>query len=685
MWTIISICLLIVELTVGVLFALQYIRKRSVYKTVLFVAVVFVINFALYFVPYLYGQLQGEKSIVAYEIFGVIGKAIKLFAFDVSAGDVTAFSETYPVFIATYSVGVLLAMSATILTAVTAFYSGIVRAIRVHRIFKQKSCDIVLGSLEKSMEYAQSHTNTVLLLTEDTERAEVKTLTESGYAVLRRKVDGKLLSSSLFSQGTTYNFVFSLEDEGEINRVLFVFNEYFLTSLSQKDFQLFLEVAPEKMQTVELQIQKCTALTGKITLFSSVGLIAGDFMEKYPMTAFLPRDFYCEDRSLHTGVHIHAHFLGFGALQREMFRQSVICNQFVHYEKGAYAVYPVQYHIYDQQGDETDMVAVGGIERKFENLKQTEKEYVCLPEKPFVCDVTPILGSSYKALDAVRLATKNARSYHFIYVDCGDGYQNAITAQKLIEELENSDNYRVFVRTEGQNLPAYERVNYYGNRASVFCHDVVVDESHMTVAKEIHRRYERQNLQKKGEREEDAQAKSVSVAAESWKKQDLFTKNSNLFAARSLRFKLNLLGFDYEKGQGEERKELTEICKAFPSAFPKEIVCRRDISCALVAYEHARWNAYHLMFGYLPMKSKDYKVEEKDGRPVAVTKDKKQKRHACLASYKGLLAVSDTFTKLAENQGYKENDFDFYAYDLSSYCTANRILTALGYKVTVKK
>ena len=685
MWTAISICLLVIELAVGVLFALQYIRKRSVYKTVLFIAVVFVINFALYFVPYLYGVFNGETSIVAYEIFGLIGKAIKLFAFEVGASDVTAFSEAYPVYIATFSVGVVLAMSATVLAAVTTFYSVIVRAVRVRRKLKKSSCDIVVGSNARALGYADSHTNTVLLLAEETERSEIKALTESGYAVIRRALDSKLLSSAMFAANTTYNVILQETDEAQTGRVLSAFQEYYDRALSPKNFHLYLEVSPEKMQAVELQVQKCAALTGKITLFSAVGLTAGDFVEKHPMTAFLPNDFYAKDFSLQPDAQIHAHFLGFGALQREILMQSVICNQFVRYEKDTYAVYPVQYHIYDQQGDESDVVVVGGFERKFETLKQTEKEYVCLPEKPCVCDVTPVLGSSYKAMDAVRAATKSARSYHFVYVDCGDGYQNAVTAQKLLEELENSDNYHVFVRTEGQNLPASDRVTCYGNPASVFCHDVVVDESHMAMAKEIHRRYECQSLQKKGASAEEAQERSVAVAAESWKTQNLFTKNSNVFAARSLRFKLNLLGFDYEKGQGEERKELAEICKAFPSAFPREIVCRRDISCALVAYEHARWNAYHLAFGYLPMKTKDYKVGEKDGRPVAVTKDNIKKRHACLATYKGLLDVSETFVKLAENQGYQESDFDFYAYDLSSYRTANRLLAALGYQVTEKK
>ena len=105
---------------------------------------------------------------------------------------------------------------------------------------------------------------------------------------------------------------------------------------------------------------------------------------------------------------------------------------------------------------------------------------------------------------------------------------------------------------------------------------------------------------------------------------------------------------------------------------------------SLLAQEHARWNAYHMLNGYLPLKKSKLSVRKLSDEEIKAriadakttnkmdiiektAKDKTFKKHICLTSYKGLSAVSETLANLANEATasleYSAEDFEYYNND----------------------
>ena len=99
----------------------------------------------------------------------------------------------------------------------------------------------------------------------------------------------------------------------------------------------------------------------------------------------------------------------------------------------------------------------------------------------------------------------------------------------------------------------------------------------------------------------------------------------------------------------------------------------RNVKNALLAQEHFRWNAYHLLSGYLPMKKERMIVKcegvTDDGLPELKIQNKNNpaKKHACLTTYHGVSEVSSYLAEKANqstgSKTYRPEDFDYYKYD----------------------
>ena len=144
----------------------------------------------------------------------------------------------------------------------------------------------------------------------------------------------------------------------------------------------------------------------------------------------------------------------------------------------------------------------------------------------------------------------------------------------------------------------------YGDTEKIFNHDVIVDESLVSLAKRINRTY---CLDSK--KTEDITPEDEAKANESWIKCGYFDKYSNIYLANNLRLKLNLLGFDYVKdGNATGLEEIKE--EKIAIRLPYEKCTQPGMENSLLAQEHARWNAYHMLNGYLPLKKSRLSVRK---------------------------------------------------------------------------
>ena len=121
-----------------------------------------------------------------------------------------------------------------------------------------------------------------------------------------------------------------------------------------------------------------------------------------------------------------------------------------------------------------------------------------------------------------------------------------------------------------------------------------------------------------------------------------------------------------------------------PNELKYDIYRERNIITALIAQEHERWNTFHIVSGFVPMRIDEMTFDSE--RIKFTTKDLNLKKHMCLTTYAGLDKMSkyQLDKALAYNSDKKIEDYDVYKYDLMFLYKANNILNDLGYKIIKK-
>ena len=181
----------------------------------------------------------------------------------------------------------------------------------------------------------------------------------------------------------------------------------------------------------------------------------------------------------------------------------------------------------------------------------------------------------------------------------------------------------------------------------------------------------------------------TELALKIWNNSDNFTMNSNVSAALNLRVKLNLLGLDYiNDGKGENTDLLKEVYQ-IKENYSYDEYFNESIRNALLAEEHARWNAYHLLNGYLPLDFDDIKVKSHDDLKVYyINKNKVTKEHACLTTFNGLDNLTTYLVDMSSkilNKKIDKSAHDYYIADELLIKVAGKMLKEIGYSIIKKE
>ena len=661
MWEVISYVIIALELVLIGSFVVGKLRKKKVNESLPFLALVALVSLALYIVPYLHSVLVlGAEKNHIFALLDCISKAVKLFLGSVDTEAVADFTLAVPVFTAAYLLGALLALSATVSAAVEAFGHRIANAIRLNKAMNKPGLDVVFGDPDAAERYAGGNENVVILL-ENGKKETAVSLMEAGHTVLRKKFSVELLQGRCFKTGIHYNLICLGQDEAALRR-LDTFIAFKKADAANKDISFYLELEDAKAATVQRDIIDKSGLGASITTFCSRELLACSFTRKHPITEHMPQAFI-DRAAIKPEKTVQMFFLGFGQLSRELYRQSVLNNQLVSFERGEYRLKPVQYHIYDTEVRE-EAWNIGGLQAALAALP--EAEFFPLPELPYVTHVQQKDSVLRANLDEVAAAVRKPDTFSCLVVDAGDDFANMQTGARLRALLAGADNFHIFVRSTASYTENDALTTYYGSFDAILCHDVIVNDSLSSMARKVNEIY----------------TGDAAKAAENWAKMDHFTLRSNLYAAMNLQLKLNLLGLRYEKGAAGEDLIAQRLRHRGQYAYEEyfEESCRN----ALLAQEHARWNAYHLLHEWLPMEKAAVVLTERTAERVRFrTKDSQALRHACLTTFRGLDELSSCLARQAGGN-HKPEEFDYYIYDEMLITTAYELLSKLGYKVTEK-
>ncbi|MBQ3055146.1 MAG: hypothetical protein IJC88_03475 [Oscillospiraceae bacterium] len=677
MWETWNFVLAIFEVIFAGMLVFAFVKKSRLGKVA--VVGIFLLNVGLYLLPLLYARIeQGVEMSLTLGIWECISATIKQLVGEVRTEAVVAYASVYPSFLHPFGFGAALALAASFYLANSVFGSRITNAFRCWFRMNGKTCDLVCGNKEDILCYAQHTKQTILLLDEETPKEVMNGLLEDGYVILKKRFSAKLLKSRMFNSHTDYNFI--LLNDGTFLDYINIISQYVHSGAEEKNIRIYVETDTSMNDVVQNELtclldsmedkERCAEFREAITLFSRNELIARKLVEQHPITKYLPKEFLCEDASIAPDCRMQAVFLGMTQLSREIYKQFVINHQFAVWDGGEYRALPLSYDIYAKTVRSSEW-EFGGLGQALEECEAERSAYFPLPEMPYhtTChNENPLLVD----LDEIVRKLRAENCYSVIFIDVGNSCKNLELANRLKLLLRETTGYHLFVCDTVSKTGGDAAFTEYGNIDDILQHDVIVDESLTALAKSINRNYYVSGGACDGFSEEQI----VAFCNMKWYGTPHFKRYSNVSAANNLRLKLNLLGLDYVKdGKGTGIKTLRETLNRSDTTKGYEGYFERNVHNSLLAQEHLRWNAYHLMNGYLPMKRKDLIVCESDKENPQNKKEhiyenhqsESLRLHACLTDYLGLKELSGEIARRAgeiyRKESFSHEDYDFYKND----------------------
>lgn len=655
MWNESLIIILIFELLlIGYLVYLCLKKERKVLQTITYFGLIFIINFLLNLIALIHEV--NDMSMFDVLICGLNG--LKTFIFDADILDYNiSFAAEFPLYFVVYGLGVFMGAAMTLFTAIDTFKYFFINKIRLHHML-HNDCDILIGNLDICKKYAKNSKNSVLWLDSISDKDEINSLIEDGYVVVNKEFSA-LNMNTLFDKKNKYSVVCFNENSKKTIEVINVIEQY-TSNYSFNNAHFYLEVLDS--ESVLLKDLLSENLSKYVTTFSKEELLIRKFVEENPLTKYLPEDFINSDTTLNNDKHINVLMVGFDNVSRQLLRQLILNNQFASIKDNEYVNHLVNYHLFDLK-EEFECDLIKGLDRRFDEFKKHEKDYFVLPEKVANIICNDININSYDLIDQIKEIVDVPNSYNYIFVS--NSKMNSYEFMSKASEEITNNNVHFFLNID-EVVREKESITFYGLNDDILNHSVIVDEKLNELAIVVNAKYS--NLCK-----EDYYGK--------WNLLSDFSKKSNIYAALNLRFKLNLFGLDYVLGTSETDliKEVTsDITMNNEFSFYKN----KNLTTSLIAQEHLRWNAFHLLNGYRPMKKKDIIIN----KDIKVVKDTVKKEHACITTYDGLSLLANYELKetLKFNSSAKLEDFDVYKYDLLLISVANEVLNELGYKVIKK-
>lgn len=448
---------------------------------------------------------------------------------------------------------------------------------------------------------------------------------------------------------------------------------------------------------------------GIIRFKNKFKMLAFDFIDKYPLSKYLPESFINkEEGTINNDATINCIFIGFGDTNKELFLASVANNEFVQKVDGKIVRKEVNYHIFDEKSL-TNSKELNHTYYRYKHEiygKVDESKYLPLPSLPSNEVYHKININDFVFYEQLEDILDDKNSMNYIIISCGKDLNNLDLSEKIITTLKElgMKNYKIFVRIKNEknynndDLMFFDpELIFFGREDTVvYNYDKIDNDKFENMAKTRDFIYslEYSLLSHESLNQEEIKKNCVNK----WhKKLSQLERESNLFACLSLRSKLNLMGFDYCDIDDESKEEVKEdeYLAVYSKNFPIKYLLNDGIYKKVVQYdldfkeslrtnlailEHYRWNAYMLTKGIIPA-SIDQILNEKVNDKFTNGKNYALRRHGNITTFDGLVE----FRKLvAERDNKTELDKDVIKYDYQILDDAHWMLKKCGYKLIRK-
>lgn len=589
----------------------------------------------------------------------LINTAMEVLKFKIQGSLLAPLCREYPIYYVNFALAFALS-GVTVILSVSSFFGRRLRNFIFVRAFLRAGKDVVLGDSKDALKYAKNEKKCVLLCGEIS-RKRYADLLKSGYTVLKAEFDSKKFARKI-RRGRHDIIVFR---DGNFSYTKAT-DAYFGLNACGVDARLHLEANLEEMKILkEKFVSKAEkSASAYITGFSKYELMARKFAWDYPVTKFIPRDFFNPNFTIKTGKEINVVFIGFGKVNYQLFRTCATQFQFAVQDGERLAVKPVNYFVYDTRAAALNNEFFSRILYEFdEDFKDCD-----FPKPDKICSVIP-RTMDINSVEAKRefKAFVNENSFTYFIISLDDDLRDASYAETVKRLLPVCGNYKIFVRAKNDNG---EKLNdggdgfiYFGEQKKLYTHENIVNDDLTALAQKLNLIYgdlsgasewlksvKELPVDKRGralnEKLKDCGNRDEMVKR--WAELPYIEQASNLYRALNIPFKLNLMGFaPAKKTDGLQAVTESEFYKTYANDGRADgyadysFFFKTQPANTLAFMEHSRWNALYILYDFTQMKKADMKIKEEvlqDGtiRRTLPHKDLARKRHACITTYYGL-------------------------------------------------
>lgn len=626
MYLALSIVFLIfsLALTAGIILTTVLSQKNGgeliTKKNLFYVVPTFVLIYLLHVTASAY---NGAKFDFFY-CFSLIDTVLDVFKFSAKEELLLPLCTAYPVFYADFVLAFIAGEASVILSVASFFSRRIANRISVNSALK-KNCDLVVGDTETAVKYVKNNNGSILLGI-DLSSQRYADLIKQGVPVLKLASGTEAVAKKLKRGG--YNIIVFRDGEYAYTKILEFFGGLNGNKIFLEANQAEMKILKEKFIT-KADDNANLHLTG----FSKYELMARRFVTDYPVTKYIPRSFYNENCTLKNDKQINIVFVGFGKVNYQLFRMCAMQFQFAKEEGGRLASAPVHYYIFDKKEK--------GVHNEFFShiLYEFDEEFKDCdfpkPEKICEIDVDNLDINSVEAKKKFKsLVGKDSFTYFVVSLD--KDLEDASYAQTVRRLFGDDANYRIFVRAKnygGEKLNELsDKIIYFGEEKLLYTHANIVNDDLTELAQRINLLYNtianppewlKTIKDNKGLTAEE-QRRMLNAALvdfnhreymlDRWAELPYIEKSSNLYHALNLPFKLNLLGYDMVKKQGDNDCGISEaefneryINSGRDTGYADySYFFKTEASNVLAYIEHLRWNALYILYDYKQMKKSRY-------------------------------------------------------------------------------
>ena len=452
-YKILSIVFLIGVLSVLFITIYNVIKKRKLVskKNIAMLLPAFFILYLMYVTASIYGKSTSGNKLDVFFYFSLIKDTLDAFAFKANSSLARPLFDSSLVWKFDFILALLLCSLTTVLTVLVIATNKSQNNYKINKIIKQNG-DIVIGYSKSALKYLENNKNAFII----DRKIDYKTysdLVNKNILIKRGKATSPKLINKI-AQGERHLILFK-DSEYSYSEVVEIYKEIIEAKNLNKDLNnaiyLHIEADCDEIKALTDQFNKNDEHIVKsfVNCFNRYELIAREFIKDYPMSRYIPRDFYTSNFALRSDKQINTMFIGFGKVNLELFKLMAMEFQFAKEENGHFIASPINYAIFDNQDHCLNNDAFSIID--FEINSNYQNSDLPKPEKICNLEHKKLDVYSYEIKDRL-LKMINDNSYTYIVVSLASDLQNLGYANNLINFLGDLPNYKVFVRIKGDTL-----------------------------------------------------------------------------------------------------------------------------------------------------------------------------------------------------------------------------------------